>query len=115
MNMSARSERRRIHSLHNSAAVRHMVVPLSEEMAKQHGVRRLPVRKGDTVLIVKGDKGARGMEGKISSLDRRTGKVIIEGITITKADGKQTARHVHYSNLMITNVFQDKMRIRGNQ
>jgi large subunit ribosomal protein L24 len=98
--------------MHPSAARRHMVVPLSPEAAKQSNLKRIAVRKGDTVMVVKGDKEIRGLEGKVSHVDPVSGKVTIDGITITKADGKQTARPVHYSNLMITNLYQDKMRIR---
>src|SRR5256712_892855 len=61
--------------------------------------RALPVRKGDTVRIMRG--GFRGKEGKVVSVDRVHGTVVIEGITIEKVDEKKVARPLHASNLLI--------------
>jgi len=62
--------------------------------------RAVPVRKGDTVWISRGDD--KGKEGKVATVDYRVGFVTIEGITHAKADGKQVAKKIHPSNLIIT-------------
>jgi len=62
--------------------------------------RAVPVRKGDTVWISRGDD--KGKEGKVATVDYRAGIVTIEGITHAKADGKQVAKKIHPSNLIIT-------------
>jgi len=67
--------------------------------AKGRLPRALPVRKGDTVRIMRG--GFRGREGKVVSVDRVHGTVVIEGITIEKVDEKKVGRPLHASNLMI--------------
>lgn len=62
--------------------------------------RAVPVRKGDVVWIARGDD--KGKEGKVATVDYRSGLVTIEGITQAKADGKQVAKKLHPSNLIIT-------------
>jgi len=43
---------------------------------------RLHVTKGDTVRVMRGDD--KGKEGKIIRVDRKTGRVVIEGVNIVK-------------------------------
>jgi large subunit ribosomal protein L24 len=76
----------------------HLAAELHDK-AKGRLPRALPVRKGDTVRIMRG--GFRGREGKVVSVDRTNGTVVIEGITIEKVDEKHVARPLHASNLLI--------------
>src|SRR5437764_5988655 len=69
------------------------------DKSKAHLPRALPVRKGDTVRVMRG--GFRGREGKVVSVDRVHGTVVVEGITIEKVDEKKVARPLHASNLLI--------------
>jgi large subunit ribosomal protein L24 len=48
------------------------------------------------------DEGVKGVEGKVSDVNTKTGRIIIEGITMPKADGTMKARPVHSSNVIIT-------------
>ena len=64
--------------------------------------RAIPVRKGDAVWIARGDD--KGKEGKVASVDYRSGLITIEGITQAKADGKQVAKKIHPSNIIIVNI-----------
>ncbi|MGI0148320.1 MAG: 50S ribosomal protein L24 [Thermoplasmata archaeon] len=75
------------------------LAPEVHDKAKGRLPRALPVRKGDTVRIMRG--GFRGREGKVVSVNRVKGTVVIEGITIEKTDEKKVARPLHASNLMI--------------
>jgi large subunit ribosomal protein L24 len=75
------------------------LAPEIHDKAKGRMPRALPVRKGDTVRIMRG--GFRGREGKVVSVDRTDGTVVVEGITIEKVDEKKVPRPVHASNLMI--------------
>jgi large subunit ribosomal protein L24 len=75
---------------------------LSEDLMKQYKRRSALVVKGDTVLVLRGDEKVRNVEGKVTQVDTRTGKVVVEGITIAKADGTLKERPVHASNLVIT-------------
>ena len=75
------------------------LAPEVHEKAKGHLPRALPVRKGDSVRIMRG--GFRGREGKVLSVDRVHGTVVVEGITIEKVDEKKVPRPLHASNLLI--------------
>ena len=75
------------------------LAPEIHDKSKAHLPRALPVRKGDTVRIMRG--GFRGKEGKVVSVDRVHGTFVIEGITIEKVDEKKVARPLHASNLLI--------------
>lgn len=75
---------------------------LSDDLRKEHGARTARVCRGDTVAIMAGDEGIRGVEGKVLDVDVGTGRVVIEGITTPKADGTEIARTIHASNLVIT-------------
>ena len=75
------------------------LAPEVHDKAKGRLPRALPVRKGDTVRIMRG--GFRGREGKVVSVDRVHGTVVVEAITIEKVDEKKVPRPVHASNLMI--------------
>jgi large subunit ribosomal protein L24 len=75
------------------------LAPEIHDKTKGRLPRALPVRKGDTVRIMRG--GFRGREGKVVSVDRVHGTVVIEGITIEKVDEKKVPRPLHASNLMI--------------
>jgi len=80
---------------------------LSKDLSKQYGKRSARVCVGDTVVIERGAEGIRGVEGKVLSVDTKTGQVTIEGITINQADGTAVARPVHASNLTIVKLNLD--------
>lgn len=82
---------------------------LSEDLRAEYGRKTLPIRKGDTVLIVRGDN--IGHEGKVIGLDAREGRVRVEGLTVTKADGTARPKSVHASKVIITKLdLSDKWR-----
>src|SRR2546425_118880 len=72
------------------------LAPEIRDKSKVHLPRALPVRKGDTVRIMRG--GFRGKEGKVVSVDRVHSTVVIEGITIEKVDEKKVARPLHHGS-----------------
>lgn len=110
MTISARKQRKRLYNAHTTKRRKSMIAPLSEELRRQRNISRIALRKGDTVLVVKGDRDLRGMEGKVSSVDTAGRRVMIDGVTMAKADGKQTARPVRFSNLVITAMAADGKR-----
>ena len=80
---------------------------LSKDLSKQYGKRSARVVVGDTVVIERGAEGIRDVEGKVLSVDTKTGQVTVEGITINQADGTSVARPVHASNLTIVKLNLD--------
>jgi large subunit ribosomal protein L24 len=61
-----------------------VVSPLSAELRERYGRRSLPVRKGDTVRMLRGD--FTGHEGKVEKVVLKTGRIHVEGVTIQKAN-----------------------------
>ena len=93
------------------AHIRHklMAAPLSLELLAQRGVKTLPVRKGDTVRIVRGDH--KGFEGKVSRVDLKHFRVYLEGLTREKVDGTAVFVALHPSKVMIRSLsLDDKVR-----
>ncbi|AFK50762.1 50S ribosomal protein L24P [Thermogladius calderae 1633] len=93
--------------------VRHkfMTAKLSDELAEKYGVKRLPVRKGDTVKILRGDW--RGHEGKVVDVDLKRGRIFVEGVQVKKADGTLVYYPIHPSKVVITKLdLSDKYRTR---
>ena len=75
---------------------------LSDDLREKYGRRAVRVCKGDTVVVVRGNEDIRNTEGKVVNVYTKTGRVAIEGVTIKQADGTETERPIHASNLVIT-------------
>jgi large subunit ribosomal protein L24 len=83
--------------------------PLSEELRTAQGRRSYPVRRGDTVKIVRGDFA--GIEGKVATVDTRRQRLFVEGVSREKVAGTSTNVSVHSSKVMITKLnLDDKWR-----
>lgn len=86
-----------------------MTAPLSPELREKLGIRRLPVRKGDVVRIMRGDW--KGHEGKVVRVDLRRIRIYVEGVTIKRADGTPRYYPIHPSKVMIVKLdLSDKRR-----
>lgn len=83
---------------------------LSDDLRKKWGTRSLPVRKGDTVKVMRGD--SKGTEGKVSRVDLKSTAVNIEGLTQKKVGGASVFTPIHPSNLLLTKVSVDDKRRR---
>ncbi|MBN1761915.1 MAG: 50S ribosomal protein L24 [Methanomicrobia archaeon] len=91
--------------------VRHkfMTAPLSEELQGKYGRRNFPVRKGDTVRVIRGDD--KGKEGKVRTVDPQKEKITMEGIVVARSDLSEVPRPIHPSNVVITKLdVKDKLR-----
>ncbi|MEM5799442.1 MAG: 50S ribosomal protein L24 [Candidatus Aenigmatarchaeota archaeon] len=86
-------------------------VHLSKELRKRYGKRAIPVRKGDEVIVLRGKY--KKMSGKVSKVDVKNCKVYIEGITRKKVAGTEILVKFEPSNLMITNLYEDKKRFKN--
>lgn len=86
-----------------------MAARLSPEQIASKGVKTLPVRKGDTIRVMRGDH--KGFEGKISRVDLKSFRIYVEGLTREKVDGTTIFVSIHPSKVMIKNVgLDDKWR-----
>jgi len=73
--------------------------PLSKSLRKKFGKRSLPVRKGDTVEVMRGD--FKGHKGKVEKVNLKKLRIYVQGVTITKSDGSEKHYPIHPSNVRI--------------
>lgn len=102
MRVSSTKPRKQRKLLYNAPAhVRHKLLSaaLSPELRETYRTRSLPVRKGDTVVIVRGDYA--GMEGKIREANPQKRRIFVEGATREKVDGSPILVPIHPSKVMI--------------
>ncbi len=99
MSKQPRKQRKRLFNAPLHKKQKLMTAMLSPELQDKYGVRRLPVRKGDTVRIMRGSWA--GHEGKVLKVDLSKTRMHIEGVTVTKADGTPRFYPIHPSNVMI--------------
>ncbi|ACP45693.1 ribosomal protein L24 [Sulfolobus islandicus Y.G.57.14] len=93
-------QRRLLHTLPLHQRKKLLIAKVSDEIASQYGIKRIRVRKGDTVRVMRGNHN--GKEGKVTEINTRTGRLAIEGITRKKADGTPVYVWIHASKVMIT-------------
>ncbi len=82
---------------------------LSTDLRNTYGTRALPVRKNDTIRVLRGDY--KGYEGRILRVDRQSYKIYVDGITREKADGTSIQVPLHPSKVEIIKLnLDDKWR-----
>ncbi len=79
---------------------RFLNAPLSEALKGQYNRATLRVIKGDTVKVVRGESS--GEEGLVDEVDMEAYKIVVHGVTSTKADGTEVPRPVDPSKVQIT-------------
>ena len=75
---------------------------LDSALMSEYNVRSLPVRKGDTVKVVRGGEDFRKIEAKVAKVDVKNLKIIVENVTVPKADGTQKPKPIDPSDVVIT-------------
>jgi large subunit ribosomal protein L24 len=98
----ARKQRKAFYNAPSHLRRKNISSHLSDDLQKEYTIRSLQVRKGDSGKAMRGAEEILGREGKVAAVITKTGRVTVEGVTIAKADGTQTARPVHASKVMIT-------------
>jgi large subunit ribosomal protein L24 len=96
-----RKQRKRMFNEPQHRGRKHMGSHLSMELRdKYKWLRTIPIRKGDTVKVVRGS--FKDHVGRVATVNTRSGFITIEKATIAKVDGTQIAREIHPSNVIIT-------------
>lgn len=62
-----------------------LTVPLIGSLSERTNLKRISVRKNDEVTVIKGDY--KGVKGNVTRVDRKGGRIFVEGITREKSDG----------------------------
>lgn len=102
-------QRKRIYQASPTERYRRFSAPLSSKLKDSHGTNSTPVRKGDTVMIMRGDR--KGTEGKVNQIDRKKYLIFVDGANREKVDGTQIPVPIHPSKVMITRLnLDDKWR-----
>ena len=81
---------------------------LSAELRKQYGKRNIPVKKNDTVKVLRGS--FKGTTGKVNSVNTSKLAAYIDGVESSRRDGTKVFVPVKVSNLMIVELNTDDSR-----
>jgi ribosomal protein uL24 len=90
--------------------VKHVALsaPLSKELRHDYGIKRLPIRRGDEVAVVRGK--FKGRTGAVNHVKLRSLRITIESCTVKKITGDAVPVPIHPSNVSITKLKLDKGR-----
>merc|ERR1712154_184083 len=106
---SSRRKSRKAHfGAHSEARRTLMSANLSKELQARHGVRSMPIRTDDEVVITRGMFKTR--EGKVTACFRKKFVVHVERITREKVNGTSVPAGIPASSLTITKLKMDKDR-----
>ena len=107
---SSRRKQRRAHfSAPSHLRLRIMSATLSKPLRTKHGVRCLPVRKDDEVVVLRGAR--KGSKGKVIQVQRKKWAIHIDKVTKNKANGAPYQIPIHPSNVAITKLKEAKDRM----
>lgn len=106
---SPRKQRKRLYNTPKHHKHCLLTARISDSLREKYGVRSLPIRKGDKVMIERGDYA--GHEGEVISVDKKNVRIGVDGANIEKTDGTERSYPIHPSKVMITNIdIGDEMR-----
>ncbi|MHA1916776.1 MAG: 50S ribosomal protein L24 [Candidatus Ranarchaeia archaeon] len=100
--------RKRVYDAPQHKLRKHLTARLVDSLQDKHGLKRIPVRTGDSVLVVRGD--FRDIEGKVESVDYKKRLIKVEGLDRKKADGTNVLANIPTSSVIITKLKTDKKR-----
>jgi len=82
-----------------------MSINLSKDLRKKNKKRNIPVRKGDVIKVMRGK--FKKKQGKITRVDTKRQRVMIEGVQVKKMDGSKVDVALKPSNLQIIEIYSD--------
>ncbi|MBU1203759.1 MAG: 50S ribosomal protein L24 [Nanoarchaeota archaeon] len=104
-----RKQRKYIHNAPLHILHKLLSAQLSKELREKHGIRNIPVRKGDVVRVVVGS--LKGKEGKVERVSQKHIRVFVSGMQAIRSDGRKVNTPIHPSNLVIKELdLNDKKR-----
>merc|ERR1719460_3531014 len=86
-----------------------MSAPLSKELRAQYGVRSLPVRKDDEIMVTRGK--LKDKMGAVKTVYRKKWSLYFQNGTLQKMNAVTVDLPVHPSNVVITKIKMDKDRL----
>ena len=86
-----------------------MSAHLEKTLRKEYKARSIPIRKGDEVVVLRGQ--FRKMRGAIKDVDLKGGKILVDGVKRKKVSGQEIEVPIDPSNVMVTKInLDDKKR-----
>ena len=106
-----RKQRKYLHNLPLHLKQKQISATLYKELRKKHGMRNIEVRKGDEVVIMRGNFNKK--IGKVVQVDIMNSRIAVENIQRTKKDGAKVNVWLHPSKVKIKVLnLDDKKRIK---
>lgn len=110
MSKQPKKQRRALFNAPTHIAVKILSAHLSDELKEKYKRRSFPIRKGDTVKIVRGD--FKGFSGTVLRVDHKKMRIYVEGVTREKVDGTKVLIPIHPSKVIVTKLnLDDKKRV----
>nr|CDS25462.1 60S ribosomal protein L26 [Hymenolepis microstoma] len=106
---SSRKQRKRHFNAPSHIRRRLMSAPLSKELRNKHKVRSMPVRRGDEVQIVRGERKDNN-SAKVIKVYRKKFVIHVERVQCKKSNGIYVPIGIHPSNVVITKLKLDNDR-----
>lgn len=105
-----RKQRKARYNAPSHVRTKYLNAPLSDALKEQYKKKTLRVVKGDTVRVTRGD--FVGSEGVVDAIDTGRSKIVVHGVSLTKADGTEVPRAIDASNVQLTKLkLDDKRRV----
>ncbi len=105
-----RKQRKARYSAPSHVRTKFLNAPLSEALKEKYKKKTLRVIKGDTVKVTRGD--FVGDEGLVDAVNTAKAKIVVHGVSSTKADGTEVPRLIDASNVQLTKLnLADKRRV----
>lgn len=105
-----RTQRRRYFEAPIHRVRRMMSATLSDELRSRYGVRSFPIRKGDSVKVLRGDY--KGVTGNVTRVDYSGRRIYVDGAVRQKVSGETVHMPIHPSKVMIVKLnLDDKRRL----
>ncbi|EQD36721.1 60S ribosomal protein L26 [mine drainage metagenome] len=96
---SPRRQRRALYTADSFQRRRRMTVPLSRELRARFHRRSIPLRKGDTVRVMRGS--FIGREERVQKVDRRGYTVTLEHVTLKSGEEKLKPLPIRTNHLLL--------------
>lgn len=97
-----RKIRKELYNLPHHKRHKLMVAPLTKEARQKYGVKRMPIRVGDTVIIKKGR--FKGIIGKVVKVIPKKLKIHVEGAMLRRAGGTMVHYPIYVYNVAIVDL-----------
>jgi large subunit ribosomal protein L24 len=95
-----RKQRKARYQAPSHVKTKYLNAPLSAVLKEKYKKKTLRVIKGDTVKLTRGE--FVGQEGLVDAVDTKKSKIVVHGVSLTKADGTEVPRLIDASNVQIT-------------